>query len=140
MKKFLLIGTGVLFLAGTGAAFAQMPPNGPGGDEDHMGPPHGPHMMEMMHHHWEQMHHEEDNGAMAGGAAFRFRRGDMEIGIKCAEEEPTFVCVRAAGMLLDKLNGANGINNTSTSPSSSPGTTGGGTTTTPNGTTAPRQP
>ncbi len=62
----------------------------------------GPGMMPP--HEWEMMHGRHHGGGEA--ASFRFKRGDMEIGIKCSEREPTQVCVNAASMLLDKLNNA----------------------------------
>jgi hypothetical protein len=37
------------------------------------------------------------------GASFRFERGDSEFHIRCAEGEPTRICVEAAVILLDKL-------------------------------------
>ncbi|GAC1336934.1 MAG: hypothetical protein NVSMB18_00980 [Acetobacteraceae bacterium] len=36
-------------------------------------------------------------------AVFSFSRGDMQIMIKCADEEPTRACVDAASALIDKL-------------------------------------
>lgn len=36
-------------------------------------------------------------------AIFHFARGEAEIHIKCADDEPTRACVEAAGILLEKL-------------------------------------
>lgn len=103
MRKYLLIGMGVALLAGAGAAFAQMGPGGPHGrdgmDRDRMDrfdDGDGPDAMAMMH----RMHHRHSQGA-----AFRLKRGDMEIDVRCSPEEPMSACVNAASMLLDKANG-----------------------------------
>ncbi len=40
---------------------------------------------------------------MPSGAFFRFKRGDAEIVIKCADSEPTTACVGAATALIDKI-------------------------------------
>ena len=95
MRKLLLIGAG-LAVVGGGAAMAQMPPHGPNDDgpgDRGMG---GRERMEMMGH----MHHR-DGGDDA--ARFRFKRGDMEIDIRCSDREPTQACVAGASALLDKL-------------------------------------
>ncbi len=42
------------------------------------------------------MHHSR-------GARFVFRRGETRIGVKCADDEPTRVCVDATLQLLDKI-------------------------------------
>ena len=92
----LLIGAVVML--GAGSALAQdapgappPPPGGPGG-----GPMHP--MMER----WLEMH-RHDMAMMQKAAAFRFRRGDAEIDIKCAADEPTNSCVDAASALIDKV-------------------------------------
>lgn len=41
------------------------------------------------------------------GAMFVFREGDQHVMIKCADDEPTQVCVTAAVVLMDRL-AANG--------------------------------
>ncbi len=90
MRKYLLIATGVAVLAGTGAAFAQMPPGGgPNGPEEH-----GERWGGMRH-----MHHGRGDGA----AFFRFRRGDAEMDIKCPAMENVQACVAAASTLMDKV-------------------------------------
>lgn len=107
MKRYLLIGTCAAFLAGSGYAFAQMPP-GPGGDAPHgsMGSDDRPDMMEhhmdmmeRMHHH----HHHGDEGGMAHGTAFHFKKGDAEVDIACSDREAVAACVSGATALLDKL-------------------------------------
>jgi hypothetical protein len=91
MRKILLAGTGLMLLAGGGVALAQMPPGGPGGRG-------GPDDMEA-HGRMEMHHHMR----MRPGAAFRFRRGDAEIDVRCAVREPMQACVAAASALLDKV-------------------------------------
>ncbi len=105
MKKALLAGAGLALLAG-GAAWAQAPggppPGGPPAGADGQARPgieemgrrmHGPGgrpgMMRMMH------------GPKA--ARFHFSRGENEVDIQCATDEPTKACVDAATVLLDKL-------------------------------------
>ncbi len=94
MTRFILIGTCAAFLAGGGVALAQMPPAGPPGDG-----PHGP--MDgggpMGHMQWR--HHRQ----MAPGTAFRFKKGDAEVGIRCSALEPVQACVSGASALIDKL-------------------------------------
>ena len=46
---------------------------------------------------------ERESHAMPSGASFRFKRGGAEIDIKCADNEPTTVCVTAAAALIDKV-------------------------------------
>ncbi len=99
MRKVLLVGAGLAVLAGGGVAMAQMPP-GPGLNGPGPGGP-GPRPPGMMEQH--------DRMAMrmmqmaSRSAAFRFKRGDTEIGIKCAADEPTQACVAAASALIDKI-------------------------------------
>jgi hypothetical protein len=64
-----------------------------------------PHMIdgEGGHGGWMAMH-EHHMAMMQGAAAFRFRRGDAEIDIKCAASESTKACVDAAATLIDKIN------------------------------------
>ena len=95
MRKYLLVAAGAVLLAGSGAAFAQMP--APGGSENM---DHGP---EQHHERWGMMHHghQRDDGA----AFFRFRRGDAEMDIKCPASENVQACVAAAGSLMDKVAG-----------------------------------
>ncbi|HET6183265.1 MAG TPA: hypothetical protein VFA03_06680 [Acetobacteraceae bacterium] len=77
----------VLALA-AGPALAQGgPPPGPRGP--HPMPP--PEMWRMMH----EMHE--------AGTAFRFKRGDQEIDIRCGADQPLQACVNAATTLMDKL-------------------------------------
>ena len=91
MRKLLLAGTGVLLLAGGGVALAQMPPPpaGPGPQDGATGPRE---RMEM------RMMHMRPRAA-----GFRLRRGDAEIDIRCAPNEPMQACVNAAGTLIDKV-------------------------------------
>lgn len=98
MTKYLTIGAGLLLLAGSSVAFAQMPPGGgPGGPG---GPgPRGP-MMER-HGEWGMRHM-----GFGHGTAFRFRKGDAEADIVCSPRDPLQDCVAAASALLDKLNSA----------------------------------
>lgn len=95
MRKYVLVAAGAALLAGSGVAFAQMPPQGgPDG-----GPDRGP---EQHHERWGMMHHgHKDDGA----AFFRFRRGDAEMDIKCPASENVQACVSAAGSLMDKVSG-----------------------------------
>jgi hypothetical protein len=67
-----------------------------------MGPGQRPHGMMggmMMGGREGEMHHHR----MPSGAFFRFKRGDAEIIIKCADTESTDVCVKAAIALIDKI-------------------------------------
>lgn len=95
MKKILLVGAGLALFAGGGVAMAQMPPGGQDGPGPHgPGPGMGPReRMEMMQH----------MRMPPRGAAFRFRRGDAEIDVRCAEREPMQACVAAATALMDKV-------------------------------------
>lgn len=107
MRKLLMIAVGMAALGG-GVALAQMPPGGPDGQQGMQGMQ-GMHGMGQQgmgrHERWEMMEHEHDRHG-GGAAAFRFRKGDMEVGIKCSDREPTQACVSAASALLDKLNAA----------------------------------
>lgn len=113
MKRYLLIGTGIALLAGGGVALAQMSPGGMdrmergGYDGSEMRGPgmHGPGMMPPHDYDMMRRHHGEGEGP-GSAAAFRFKRGDMEIGIRCSEREPVQACVNAASALFDKINGA----------------------------------
>ncbi len=102
MRKLILIGAGVAVLAGGGVALAQMPPGGPDGPMSQgrgsqgMGP-------EGQHERWQMMEHMRQRHREGGAAAFRFRKGDMEVGIRCSDREPTQVCVAAASALIDRL-------------------------------------
>ena len=91
MKRLTLIGAGLAMLAGSGVAMAQMPPPSPGATDMHDGGGPGA-RFEMM----RRMRHES-------GAAFRFRKGDASIGIKCPSAETVQACVSAAGTLIDKI-------------------------------------
>ena len=105
MKKLLLVGAGLAVLAGAGVAVAQAPapeaPRGPPGE----GP--GPGMHEHMREHMRG-----PMGGMGGppgmqmtkAARFHFSRGENQVDIRCAADEPTKACVDAASVLLDKLN------------------------------------
>ena len=82
------------------------PQGGPPG-----GPPPGgpPHPMMMGHHpHGPEMDEEMMHMHAPKGAVFMFRDGDERMLIKCADEEPTKVCVDAATTLIDKINGEQG--------------------------------
>lgn len=68
----------------------------PGPEAEHRGPS-ALHPWAMMH----EEHHHEDHTPK--GAFFRFRRGDADITIRCADSESTRVCVEAALILLDKV-------------------------------------
>ncbi len=96
MKKYLLVAAGAALLAGSGVAFAQMPPGSPPGG----GPDGGP---EMHRGHWGMMHRMHGRGD--GAAFFRFKRGDAEMDIKCPMGENVQACVTAAGSLMDKVSG-----------------------------------
>jgi hypothetical protein len=51
-----------------------------------------------------RMMHGRHHGPRSDPAAhFRFRRGDAEIDIHCALQEPMRACVDAASTLLDKV-------------------------------------
>ena len=89
MRKVFLIGTGLALLGGGGVALAQVPPGGPDGMERDTGP-----------HERMEMHHMH---MRPRGAAFRFRKGDTEIDIRCAVREPMQACVAAASALMDKV-------------------------------------
>lgn len=122
MKRYVLIGAGLMLLAGSGAALAQMPPGGPEGED---GPHHGPMGGPMMEHGpmmgGPMMRHWGHRGPMSGGAAFHFKKGDMEIGVRCSENEPTYACVQAVGELLGKLNGtASSTPDATTAPTTPP--------------------
>jgi uncharacterized iron-regulated membrane protein len=81
----------------------QMMAQGPQG-----GPPPGgpPHPMMMGHHpHGPEMDEDMMHMHPPKGAVFMFRDGDERMLIKCADEEPTKVCVDAASTLIDKING-----------------------------------
>ena len=70
-----------------------MPDAGPIGEGGRHGQMHGGRhgrMMEMMR-------------PVSKAARFEFSRGETEVDIKCAEDEPMRACAEAAGMLLDKL-------------------------------------
>ena len=96
MRKYLLVAAGAALLAGSGVAYAQMPPGGgPDG-----GPGGGP---EQHHERWGMMHRMHPPGD--GAAFFRFRRGDAEMDIKCPAGENVQACVAAAGSLMDKVSG-----------------------------------
>ncbi len=102
MSKTVAAGAVLALLAG-GAALAQAPagppPVGPGADGPprggreemgrHMQGPGGGMMMRMMH--------------ASKAARFHFSRGENEVDIRCAADEPTKACVEAATTLLDKL-------------------------------------
>jgi hypothetical protein len=51
---------------------------------------------------WMAMHRHH-MAMLQKAAAFRFKRGDAEIDIKCAVDEPTRACVEAAATLIDKV-------------------------------------
>jgi hypothetical protein len=53
----------------------------------------------MGHHGW--MHRGEEH--QGGGAVFAFRRGDQNIFIRCAEDEPMRACVDAASRLINAV-------------------------------------
>lgn len=74
------------------------------------GPPGGlPHPMMMGHHpHGPEMDEAMMHMRPPKGAVFMFRDGDERMLIKCADEEPTKVCVDAATTLIDKINGDQG--------------------------------
>ena len=69
--------------------------------------------MMMMGDQDREWHHRR----MPSGAFFRFKHGEMEVVIKCADSEPTTACVSAASALIDKVE--------SMHPAGAPG--GGGT-------------
>lgn len=114
MKTWLIAGVGMLLVVG-GAAVAQTPPGmspggaagaptgameGPSGVGGPEGMNHGPmgRWMGMMHG-----HHGPHQPPVSKAAFFRLRKGDVSVGIKCADDEPTKACVDAAATLLDKL-------------------------------------
>ncbi len=96
MRKYLLAAAGIVLVAGSGAAMAQMPP--PGGPEAGSGAG-----AEQRHERWGMMHHHRPE--RDGAAFFRFRRGDAEMDIKCPAMENVQACVAAAGSLMDKVSG-----------------------------------
>ena len=90
MRNYVLAVAGVILVAGSGAALAQMPPAG--------GPDEG---AEHRHERWGMMRHHRPEGD--GAAFFRFRRGDAEMDVKCPAMENVQACVAAAGSLMDKV-------------------------------------
>lgn len=90
MRKYLLTATGAALLAGSGVAVAQMASGGHDGPQDQR-----PERGGMMH----RMHPRGD------GAAFRLRRGDAEMDIRCLATESVQACVTAAGSLMEKVSG-----------------------------------
>ncbi len=125
MRKVLLVGAGMALLVG-GTAFAQTPgpqggppgqqsgpgfqggppgsqggPNGgPGGFEGH-GPGGPPFMMGHRGGPMRMFMHMMQEASQA--ARFHLRRGDAELDIKCAANEPMMACVTAANALLDSV-------------------------------------
>ncbi|MBO1079674.1 hypothetical protein [Roseomonas haemaphysalidis] len=112
MRKFVMLGAGLMLMGATGVALAQTaappppapqaqadtppppPPGGPGmrgaGGPGMRGPMGGP-------------------GPFHGGpppsraASFHIEKGDTELHVRCAENEPMQACVNAASALLDKV-------------------------------------
>lgn len=92
--------------AGTALAQPAPPPPGPpaGGPEARAMPPGaesrpGPGPMMGYGPPGRGRHH----GPPPRGASFHFERGEMEITIRCPENEPVRACVDAAVVLLDRL-------------------------------------
>ncbi len=80
-----------------GPGMPGMPGKPPRGGMQMMGGPMG---REGMGHHGWMRRGEEQQGR---GAIFAFRRGDANIFIRCAADEPTHACAAAASMLIDKV-------------------------------------
>jgi hypothetical protein len=110
MTRFILAAVAALFLPA--AAFAQdaPPPTPPAVQPGPMMPapppssppprPDGPGRPD-----WMAMHHRM-MATMQKSGGFRFRRGDDEIDIKCADNESMKACADAASTLIDKVFGS----------------------------------
>jgi hypothetical protein len=105
MKTLALLGVGVgLFGTATLVAFAQtnaVPPAQVGG---RIQVPDSPPVLP------EWIHSREPLPGMPflpppppKGAFFHLRRGDAEVAVKCADDEPMKACIEAADQLLDKV-------------------------------------
>ena len=93
--------------AGRAMQEQMMAQGGPQGGPPPGGPPHPP-MMMGHHPHGPEMDEDMMHMRPPRGAVFMFRDGDERMLIKCADEEPTKVCVDAATTLIDKINGEQG--------------------------------
>ncbi len=81
-----------------GPGMPGMPGKPPRGGMQMMGGPMG--REGMGHHHGWMRRGEEQQGRRR---VFAFRRGDANIFIRCAADEPTHACAAAASMLIDKV-------------------------------------
>ncbi len=99
MVRILML-TGAVMLFGAASALAQEAPNTTMPSPAATPTPEG-----------RQMHDRDGWMAMRRqrlamfqkSAGFRFKRGDAEIDIKCAADEPMRACVEAAATLIDKV-------------------------------------
>jgi hypothetical protein len=100
----LMAGLGLVGVAAV-VAFAQTPATAPraqsqfvGVDQMQDGPPLMPHWIHS---------HELPPGMPfpppPKGAFFHLQRGDAQIAVKCADDEPTKACIEAVSQLLDKV-------------------------------------
>jgi hypothetical protein len=123
MKKFLMLGAGMILMGAAGAAVAQNapppapapqaqadmpppPPGGPGMRGPGMRGHGGPGMMGMRGPGGPEMGPHHFGPPPSKAASFAIERGDTRIRIRCAENEPMQACVNAASALLDKVNAA----------------------------------
>ncbi|MBO1073948.1 hypothetical protein [Roseomonas marmotae] len=118
MKKFLMLGAGIVMLGMSGVALAQAPTppaNAPAAPQaeaerpdrpdradrhDRFGPGgRGPGMMGMRGPHGQRGFGPPPSDA----ASFSIRHGDTSLRVRCAEDESMQACVNAASALLDKV-------------------------------------
>src|SRR4051812_11605026 len=116
MKKILMLGAGLALMGATGVALAQAPQPPAGAPQTMEAAPPPPQGGPGMHR--PDMHGPGGPGMMRGpggphhfgpppsrAASFSFERGDMQIRIRCAQDEPMQNCVNAASALIDKVGG-----------------------------------